>query len=282
MPQVELDTDKIQGVRLSELTPEQVEKLMRDAEEDALEELNARIDKQIGYEQEKLAWGRGFFSYEICDLSVYVRNQGEEDWVADANVMNYEDRRNCRIATPGSLIQDQTSFVFGSALRQMELNDEYEEWIAPNTLAVLSDILSFRGFNNAESRNNNVWFRYQGPEETRGYDVGIVAASPAEFEDVFGYDEDENKYAGLESVNQIQVEDDQINISDEVRAAVPRNSLISEDANDDIEGFQTNYYGNLPFEFNQIIDVDLYGGGGSRGVGERFFDDVLDPYSFID
>lgn len=104
----------------------------------AITDLNKRRSTQLGLEQEKLAWGRGFFSYEICDLAIY--NDSDED------------RRNCRIGTPGALIQDQVSFVFGSALRQMEINDEYNEWIAPNTLTVLSDILSYRTLDSTDTR----------------------------------------------------------------------------------------------------------------------------------
>ena len=95
------------------------------------EEYDRRRELARQYEAEKLAWGRGFFSYEICDLEVY----------SDI----YGDRRNCRIATPGALIQDEVSFVFGSALRQMENADEFEEWVAPNTLAVLNDTLNWNG-----------------------------------------------------------------------------------------------------------------------------------------
>lgn len=110
-------------------------------------ELAARQQKQLDQEQQKLDWGRGFFSYEVCDFQIYTRANGS---------INPEDRRNCRIVTPGSLIQDQTSFVFGTALRQMEVADEYEEWIAPDTLAALSDILSYRGLNSSAARNENL------------------------------------------------------------------------------------------------------------------------------
>ena len=132
--------------------------------EQAYQELNTRINQQIEFEKEKLAWGRGFFSYEICDLAVYVQLDGE---------VNAEDRRNCRIATPGSLIQDQTSFVFGTALRQMEINDEYEEWIAPNTTEVLLDILSWRSLNSTDSRQSSVTNFPAAPSVSRDAVQGI-------------------------------------------------------------------------------------------------------------
>lgn len=101
-------------------------------------EWDRRRSRAREFEQEKLAWGRGFFSYENCDLDVY------NDYRTD--------RRNCRIATPGSLIQDEVSFVLGSALRQMELADEYEEWVSQSSVAILNDILNFNGLNNERTR----------------------------------------------------------------------------------------------------------------------------------
>lgn len=129
-------------------------------------DLEERLVSQREFEKEKLAWGRGFFSYELCDLAVYNNND--------------EDRRNCRISTPGALIQDQVSFVFGSALRQMELNDEYEEWVAPNTFAVLSDILSKRTLND------------EGDGDSRG-PFGSIPQTPKSP----GWFENENKSSGF-------------------------------------------------------------------------------------
>jgi len=101
-------------------------------------EFERRRERALAIEQEKLAWGRGFLSYELCDLAIWTDIR--------------EDRRNCRIVTPGSLIQDQVAFVFGSSLRQMELADEFEEWIAPNTIIVLNDSLNFNGILAREPR----------------------------------------------------------------------------------------------------------------------------------
>lgn len=205
----------------------------------AFAELNQRISQQIEFEKEKLAWGRGFFSYEVCDLGVYIRNDPS---LTGEDRVNREDRRNCRITTPGSLIQDQTSLVFGSALRQMELNDEYEEWIAPNTLAVLSDVLSYRGLTNAESRNLNSIDNnnFNNPS------VSTDASSP-----------------------------------DRVDSSVDIDSLQNSNQNPNGSPFWQNREGPLPFEFQTaIIDQDLF--VGEETLGGAFFGDVLDPRFFLD
>ena len=88
-------------------------------------ELDRRIRETRTNEVNKLNWGRGFFSYEVCDLTLFTRLVNTE---FSTNLQKFpQDRRNCRIVTPGSLIQDQTSLVLGSALRQMELADEVDE-----------------------------------------------------------------------------------------------------------------------------------------------------------
>jgi len=103
----------------------------------AFMELGRKRQRMLAYEQEKLAWGDGFFSYELCDLDIYIRGTGGPSGPTD--------RRNCRIVTPGSLIQDQVSLVFGSAIRQMEEADEFEEWVSENAVLVLNDILNDTG-----------------------------------------------------------------------------------------------------------------------------------------
>ena len=111
----------------------------------AVAEFDRRLKEQKEYENEKLAWGRGFFSYEICDLDIFGLYDDAGNWLAaDPN-----DRRNCRIATPGSLIQDQVSFVLGSALRQMELADEVDEWVSGNAGLVLRNVLGEYGLDPA-------------------------------------------------------------------------------------------------------------------------------------
>lgn len=196
--------------------------------EDAAKELSRRQEAQVLKEQEKLSWGRGFFSFEICDLAVYVRANG---------VINPEDRRNCRIATPGSLVQDQTSFVFGSALRQMEINDEYEEWVAPNTLAVLADVLSYRGFVGSDARHPNA--------AGNGQNIPADAASPTTVRNQVG-----------------------------IQGGFPALGAVWQGVNNG------NADGDMPYEFNSIVDVQLWNLNGGP-LGGAFFLDVLDPDFFL-
>jgi len=108
-------------------------------------ELDRRIKEIRTNEANKLNWGRGFFSYEVCDLTAFVHLRDGE---FSTNLQKFpQDRRNCRIVTPGSLIQDQVSFVLGSALRQMELADEVDEWVSANAALVLRNILGDYGLN---------------------------------------------------------------------------------------------------------------------------------------
>jgi len=103
----------------------------------AEKELQERREQAIKLEREKLQWGRGFFSYEFCDLNLF------------SNIR--EDRRNCRIATPGALIQDQVTLVFGTALRQMEQADGFEHKIAQNSFIIINDILNKNGLRKLET-----------------------------------------------------------------------------------------------------------------------------------
>lgn len=110
-------------------------------------ELERRLNERREYENQKLDWGRGFYSYEYCNYG-----DGNSDGKGQLGLFSdtREDRRNCYIVTPGSLIQDQVSFVFGSALRQMELNDEYQEWIGQTSFEVLASVNSNIGLDNLQ------------------------------------------------------------------------------------------------------------------------------------
>ncbi|NQV93257.1 hypothetical protein HQ403_02035 [Candidatus Kaiserbacteria bacterium] len=72
-------------------------------------------------QQSILDWGRGFKSYEVCDSG------GTQDPNNSANIS--VGRFNCRIATPGVVINEQLSQVIGSGFRQLELADEINEII---------------------------------------------------------------------------------------------------------------------------------------------------------
>ncbi|MEX0652170.1 MAG: hypothetical protein WD509_01290 [Candidatus Paceibacterota bacterium] len=72
-------------------------------------------------QQSILNWGSGFRSYEVCDTA------GVQDPNDSANISvgNF----NCRIATPGVVINEQLSQTLGSGFRQLELADEINEII---------------------------------------------------------------------------------------------------------------------------------------------------------
>ena len=108
-------------------------------------ELSRRTAEIRENEANKLNWGRGFFSYEICDFSGFGYIRDTEFATSLQTIPG--DRRNCRVVTPGSLIQDQVSFVLGSALRQMELADEAGESVSANAALVLRNILGDYGLN---------------------------------------------------------------------------------------------------------------------------------------
>lgn len=97
----------------------------------ARKELNLRRKVARSVEEQKLAWGRGFFPWEICGQDVFT---GDPD-----------DIRTCETLTPGSTIQDLTAIVLGTALRQMEEADEYEEWISGRAFWGMNAVFSSAG-----------------------------------------------------------------------------------------------------------------------------------------
>jgi hypothetical protein len=107
------------------------EPLNQDLERNILRELDRRRSSAKEIESQKLSWGRGYFPWEYCGLPVF-----SEDPV---------DIRTCYIFSPGSTIQDLSTWVLSSALRQMELNDEYEEYIATSSLSAMSSVFSNAG-----------------------------------------------------------------------------------------------------------------------------------------
>ncbi|MCW9054945.1 MAG: hypothetical protein OQJ98_03145 [Candidatus Pacebacteria bacterium] len=72
-----------------------------------------------------LNWGNGFKSYEICDQPTDAQGSGAP--VISGGIGN--TRINCRIATPGVVINEQLSNTLGSGFRQLELADEINEII---------------------------------------------------------------------------------------------------------------------------------------------------------
>lgn len=72
-----------------------------------------------------LNWGNGFRSYEVCDSPATAK--GAQAPVLSGSIGN--TRVNCRIATPGIVINEQLSNTLGSGFRQLELADEINEII---------------------------------------------------------------------------------------------------------------------------------------------------------
>lgn len=113
----------------------------------ALAELESRRFQARDIESEKLAWGRGFFAWEKCPLTGAPYTKDPEELIT-------KDRRNCFIWTPAALIQEQTSLVMGSALRQMELADEYEEFISKQAFQIQQFSLNNFGLRDATKSEN--------------------------------------------------------------------------------------------------------------------------------
>jgi len=103
-------------------------------------ELAVRVNAARDVEEQKLAWGRGFFPWELCGQQVFSGDP--------------EDIRTCVTVTPGSVLQDLTSLVLGSALRQMEQADEYEEWISGRALWAMDAAFSPLGLLGEDSKSS--------------------------------------------------------------------------------------------------------------------------------
>lgn len=97
----------------------------------AMAELDLRKIQARGIEEQKLAWGRGFFPYEICGQKVFSEKP--------------IDVRTCITLTPGSIQQDMASAILSSALRQMENADEYEEWISGRAFWAMNSVFNKYG-----------------------------------------------------------------------------------------------------------------------------------------
>ena len=90
----------------------------------ARQQMREEIAAKQAVEAEKLRYGDGFKSLEICDDATtgdpFSPNLA-------ANIGNL--KINCRIATPGVVINEQLGNVLGSGFKQLELADEINEII---------------------------------------------------------------------------------------------------------------------------------------------------------
>src|SRR3989338_7744428 len=83
-------------------------------------ELDSRIAKKLGLENQKLDWGRGFLSYQDCTAHELA------GWNAQTNtpINGACVERGGPIKTPGSVIESQLEGVLGTGVRKLELDDD--------------------------------------------------------------------------------------------------------------------------------------------------------------
>jgi len=106
-----------------------------DIQATVMREYEGRKAAAIEIEKQKLDWGRGYYPWEVCGAPVFSGD--------------YRDQRTCETLTPGSTLQDLTTLVLSTTLRQMENADEYEEWISQDALRIVNDVLSDYGLRDA-------------------------------------------------------------------------------------------------------------------------------------
>jgi len=99
-------------------------------------ELDRRISSTQAEEMKLLDWGNGFLSYKKCEEGQQPTTPGGGP---GAPV-------NCKIVTPGSVIESQLANVLGSGVRQLELADEFNEIVN----ALMSQLV-VRVFNSANN-----------------------------------------------------------------------------------------------------------------------------------
>lgn len=112
--------------------------------------LQQDISNAQSLESQKLNWGNGFKSFEVCDKNTksakpWVNPDGPQKpkakpWInpdgpqnpsgGGRNVANISaEKSGCKISTPGVIINEQLSKTLGSGFKQLELADEINEII---------------------------------------------------------------------------------------------------------------------------------------------------------
>ncbi len=93
-------------------------------------ELNIRIQNSQGQQIKLLDWGKGFLSWRNQEC---VSKADAATVEATANgggdLLSKPDYSNCKIETPGSLIEDQLALVVGDDVRQLELAQDFNDLI---------------------------------------------------------------------------------------------------------------------------------------------------------
>ena len=116
-------------------------------------ELDSRIAKKLGLENQKLDWGRGFLSYQDCTAHELA------GWNAQTNtpINGACVERGGPIKTPGSVIESQLEGVLGTGVRKLELADEFDELVGALLGQLLEkSIFSIKGLFSAPKVSENL------------------------------------------------------------------------------------------------------------------------------
>jgi hypothetical protein len=141
----------------------------------ASSELDSRIAAQQGIDTTKLNWAKGFLSKEVC----------EETPLKDGETGPGRPQ-NCKIVTPGSVIEDQLANILGSSVRQLELADDFNEIVNALIGYLTRQVLVDRGgLRNTPS--------YLGVAVTSGNNPSLVSSNK------FGVTAEINTVVALES-----------------------------------------------------------------------------------
>ncbi len=118
------------------------------------QDLRRSIAQRQSAREQELAWGNGFRSLEVCDAPTGNTATDAQAPVFSGRVNGA--RINCRIVTPGVVINDQLNNVLGSGQQQLELADEINEIIGALLGQLAQQVLggSSRGLRGLSSGGN--------------------------------------------------------------------------------------------------------------------------------
>lgn len=93
-------------------------------------ELNIRIQNSQGQQIKLLDWGKGFLSWRNQEcVSKADAATVEATTNGGGDLLSKPDYSNCKIETPGSLIEDQLALVVGDDVRQLELAQDFNDLV---------------------------------------------------------------------------------------------------------------------------------------------------------
>lgn len=94
-------------------------------------ELNIRIQNSQGQQIKLLDWGKGFLSWRNQEcVSKADAATIESTANGGGDLLSKPDYSNCKIETPGSLIEDQLALVVGDDVRQLELAQDFNDLVS--------------------------------------------------------------------------------------------------------------------------------------------------------